>query len=197
MECGVNSLHNYTWSERAVPCVIPGCHHLSDPSDTTRDRTFTTRTVVRSIHRTYLTCGEKNWKNKLSLFVPLSPLCSTLLPLGQNYLFFYKKKILGVRKICAVLVKGLPYIRNRTGDKWSLENYSHGRESRGEGWHKNLPALWIQILLETHPLPGAPGAYGDFEAGATVQTISRGRWALFTGREGAEGETHMPSRKAR
>ena len=33
---------------------------------------------------------------------------------------------------------------------------------------QNLPALRIQILLETHPLPGVPGAYGDFETDTEV-----------------------------
>ena len=72
----------------------------------------------------------------------------------------------------------------------SLEKYAHGRDSHSTGWHKNLTVFRIEVLLETHPLPGAPGVYGEFEAGVTVQTISRARWAFFTGREGVEGEGH-------
>ena len=58
---------------------------------------------------------------------------------------------------CVTLVKGLPYISIRTGDQWSLEKYPHGRESRVEGWHKNLPALWIHLLVEVVPPLGGLG----------------------------------------
>ena len=161
---------------------------------------------MRSIHYTYRTCGEK--KNcPFSSLWPLYLTSSKAKFLDWGNFFFLSNKNAGSPKsrgkhrnvftscseghpTCGSLAKGLPYIRNRTGDQWSLEKYSHGRESRGEGWHKNLPALCIQILLEAHPLPGAPGTYGDFETCVEVQTISRARWVFFTGRDGAEGEGH-------
>ncbi len=38
---------------------------------------------------------------------------------------------------------------------------------------RKLATLRIELLFKSDPLPGEPGAYGQFETGASVQTISR------------------------
>ncbi len=63
-----------------------------DSSDTARDRTCTVRAVVRSGHRTIARAVKKIEIFFLSLFFPLGPPSSGLLPPDQNYLFFLKIK---------------------------------------------------------------------------------------------------------
>ncbi len=53
---------------------------MKKSKDTARDRTCAARAVVRSIHHTHRTCGEKNWIFFLSLFIPLSPLSTAEVP---------------------------------------------------------------------------------------------------------------------
>ncbi len=82
------------------------------------------------------------------------------------------------------LDKGLPYSSIRNGDQQSLEKFAHRRLSHAEGWPKNLPPLRIELLLETQSQSNSPGACGEYETGAAVQTISRVLWPLFGGRAG-------------
>ena len=88
----------------------------------------------------------------------------------------------------SALTRGLPYISRRNGDKWSLENYAHGRQSHAEGWHKNLSVLWFDPLLEARAIPGPPGGGKRFEQGVEVQTISRAHWVSYSSCQEAEGE---------
>jgi hypothetical protein len=71
------------------------------------------------------------------------------------------------------LAKGLSYSSIRNGDQQSLEKYAHGGLSHAEGWPQNVPALRIELLLETQSLSNSPGTCGEYETGAGVQTISR------------------------
>ena len=135
----------------------------------------------------YWTCSENFF---LSLSVPLSPLVSHSLPEAKTIFFPFKKKTgkkthvkitsktrrgkprnVLVRRgegyqTGAALARGLPYSSRRYGDQRSLEKYAHGRESQAEGWHKNLPVLWFEPLLQARPLPGPPGGGKRFEKGA-------------------------------
>ncbi len=103
----------------------------------------------------------------LSIFVPLWPLSSGLLTPTKIIFFFAFFLQLKIQKIEWLtrnvytryiedqqtydsLAKGLPYSSIRNGDQQSLEKYVHGRLSHAEGWPKNLPALRIELLLETH-----------------------------------------------
>jgi hypothetical protein len=70
---------------------LGGINKPGIPHGTTRGP-YDVRPVVRSIHRTYHTCGGKSWIFFLSLCIPLSPLSTKEVPPGQNYFFFIKKK---------------------------------------------------------------------------------------------------------
>ncbi len=104
-------------------------------SDTAQDRTCTGRVVVRSGHRTTTRDVKKNWKKKLSLFVPLWPLSSALLPPDQNYLFFKKDSLFFQKKskVCKTI-------------SWEVRSRTTVTHTR---WVENLPVLRIEILLET------------------------------------------------
>jgi hypothetical protein len=84
------------WSPSTTDWVSNQCSSPPVDSDAARDRTCTGGCAVRSPH--YRTYVEKNSKKKIfPLFVPLSPLSSTVLSLGQNYFFSPKKKKLSVK----------------------------------------------------------------------------------------------------
>ena len=147
------------------------------------NKTLSTETVYGSLSR-WLIVGEvprHSFPQSKTYFFPLSK-NNPIVPGNTRNTVFTRCGHSEGHQNCATLTKGLPYSSNNNGDQWcrSLEKYIHRRDSHTEEWHKNTDTLRIQILLETHPLPGVPGSYGQFETGAVVQTKSRARWVLFT-----------------
>jgi hypothetical protein len=161
-------------------------------SDAARDRTCTARAVVRSIHRTTVRAVKKI---QIFFFVPFRPsfthFLGTASPRRKQFLFLSKKTILTVffssqivsrnvftgcgegQQNCDAPAKGLRYNSISHGHQRSFEKYSHGGESHAAGCVKNLPVVWIELLLETQTLSGSPGSCGEFETGAGVQCIPR------------------------
>ncbi len=146
--------------------------------------------AVNSPH--YRTCGEKNSNFFFcpfsSLFHPFPRHC---FPQTKTISFSVKKTILTVffssqivsrnvftgcgegQQNCDAPAKGLRYNSISHGHQRSFEKYSHGGESHAAGCVKNLPVVWIELLLETQTLSGSPGSCGEFETGAGVQCIPR------------------------
>ena len=88
------------------------------------------------------------------------------------------------------LVKGLLYGSHRNETSITLDKYVHGRHSYKHGDKENMSVLWMDVLLQTHPLSGEPG--GDrncqHQPCATVKPIFRRRSAPYTDCQGDEVE---------
>ena len=86
--CWIEDLHNFT-QERCVTISLTNWKNWVLGVVTKLRKKSNSSAVMPT---------EKNWRKKMSLFVPLSPLSSTLLPPVQNCFFMYQKKFLSVRK---------------------------------------------------------------------------------------------------
>ena len=91
--------------------------------------------------------------------------------------------------VVLTMVKGLSYISCRNENSIPLDNHVHGRHSCKYGDKQSMPALWLDVLLQTKSLPTVPRGvrWYHHQSCEAVQTICRVSWSPCTDCQGAEG----------